>query len=154
MLLRQQVCVQETAFLDEFTPVSHLTNKQSCFIPCKLQMCSRHEVAPVGQAAGVMIGVNRASLLQSGKPGRLKWPGVWPLQLVCGCAVCDPKVAVEAEVQRDVLRLAKDRLLTLWEPSAEYAQTAAGAAAAKAADIIRTIRGELSHLDMPSAHCC
>ena len=40
-----------------------------------------------------------------------------------------------------MLRLAKEKLLTLWEPDAGYAQTAAGAAAAKAANIIRTVRG-------------
>ena len=45
-------------------------------------------------------------------------------------------------MQRDALRLAKEKLLTLWEPNAGYAQTAAGAAAVKAADIIRTLRGE------------
>jgi hypothetical protein len=74
-------------------------------------------------------------------PGRLRWPGVWPSQL-CGCAVCNPRVSAEAEVQRDVLRLAKEKLLTLCKPNAGYAQTAAGAAAAKAADFIRTMRGK------------
>jgi hypothetical protein len=59
---------------------------------------------------------------------------------LCGCAVCDPRVAAEWEVQRDVLRLARDRLPTL-----EYASKV------QAADVARAMHSECRH---PLLCCC